>query len=164
LARWLLSEALRLRDPYKIARAVRLVGEGLYRGRGGGPIFFTLLEASLWVRDVDAGNAVEEAMSRRAVEVPPRAAEYFAALRSWRENGELPESTESLDAPSWSRLPWIFETMRAAWFEQRGAMDEAQGRYRNALKGIPNWLPEARAIYDKLNIWRRGSGFPGVLI
>jgi len=134
-----LASAIKMKDPYKILEVYKL----LFRV----DMHYTLteefrgyfMEASAWLND-DVYEALKIANFHEV-----HAAEV---IHFWRDGSNLDyDNIKYLT----SRLKWPIEIIKGSICEGVGNFDAALVSYRNALKVMPNWLPEAKSVYDKIN-------------
>jgi hypothetical protein len=115
-----------------------------------------LLEAAAW-----AGNQSVFDELHVIAEPGDVDARYVRAIEAWRRARELPVDAALRDyRPNWTRFPWISLLMTASAAEAEGKLDIAESRYRYALHAMPNWIPEARMTWEKLQVLNR-SRLPG---
>jgi hypothetical protein len=136
---WYLAQAIRMRDPYKIVLSSEWIRSitNSYRIRG---------EYASYVQESEALVKGDVHTDDDRVDVAPSA----KLIVQWRK-GSLPFEQYGMVKSAHSYLGWPLEIVKAALLEAHGDIDSARTHYRLGLKGVPNWLPEAKTTYEKLN-------------
>lgn len=147
---WMLVRAIKFRDPYMVSKTfMAMSGKSISPNSLGVNVVISVLESLAWVKSPHFSSASDNFSARGTVE--NRDVERCIRLAEWRL-GATPEPQFGAGSSIYG-LGWPALLLDGAAAEISGKFDCAEQSYREALKLMPNWLAESKAIYDKLNFF-----------
>ena len=153
---WLLAQARRLGDPYRIVRCARALVESEGRLGVERESLIAILDSAVWTNAEGLGALASEELSKR-LDVPRGLTESRALLAQWVRTKTLTQlEMDAVDAPEcpWT-FAWIPHLVRAARFECVGEVPRAVDSYRTAHRLVSSCLPEARQTWEKISYLTR---------
>ncbi len=135
---WYMTSAIKMEDPYKIVEINNLL----------------IAMGVNYELSLDAGGYVKESMAWIGQDVPEvdSSDEVSAAdlIRKWKLHQLTPSDSAAINATT-AHLRWPLEIVRGSISEMLGNNEDAVQDYRRALKIMPQWLSEAKTVYQKVN-------------